>query len=405
MKRLFLVGIVTLLLVAGLIAVPAGRTANAAQDGDLVPGQYIIKLVPSVESSRTAKELGRLYGLSVQYTYSHAFQGFAAQIPDAQLAKLQADPRVVSIVPDRYVTINGKPTPPPPPGQTLPTGINRIDAELSATADIDGVDDRVNVDVAVIDTGIDVDHPDLNVVGGYGCVTNGVWEDGNGHGSHVAGTIGALDNNIGVVGVAPGARLWAVQVLNKRGSGTWAQIICGIDWVTANAATIEVANMSLGGGGTETGCNDGGMNEAICNAVNAGVTFVVAAGNESDDAAYHVPAAYDQVITVSALDDRDGSANTIDTFATFSNYGADVDLIAPGVYIYSTYKSGGYTTMSGTSMASPHVAGGAALYIATHPGASPDQVKSALQAAGNLNWNDAADPDPIKEKLLNVSSF
>ena len=163
--------------------------------------------------------------------------------------------------------------------------------------------------------------------------------------------------------------------------------------------------MSLGGGGTETGCDDGGMNEAICNAVNAGVTFVVAAGNESDDAAYHVPAAYDQVITVSALDDRDGSPDTIDTFASFSNYGADVDLIAPGVYIYSTYKGGGYSTMSGTSMASPHVAGGAALYKATHTSATPAQVKSALQAAGNLNWNDAADPDPIKEKLLNVSSF
>jgi len=404
MKKTVLVGIIALVLIAGLAA-PLSRPASAAPNGQAVPGQYIVKLAPGLESASSARDLGRLYGLTVQYTYSHALNGFAAHIPDVQLARLQADPRVVSIVADQYVSIDGKPTPPPPANQVLPTGINRIDAELSPTADIDNVDERVNVDVAVIDTGIDIDHPDLNVVGGYGCVTAGVWDDANGHGSHVAGTIGAKDNTIGVVGVAPGARLWAVQVLNKRGSGTWAQIICGIDWVAANAATIEVANMSLGGTGTETGCNDGGMNEALCNAVDAGVTFVVAAGNESDDAAYHVPAAYDQVITVSALDDRDGSATTVDTFASFSNYGADVDLIAPGVYIYSTYKGGGYATMSGTSMASPHVAGGAALYKATHASATPAQVKSALISAGTDDWDNSADGDNIMEPLLNVKDF
>lgn len=415
MKKIVLVSILALVLVAGLGAVPAPQRASAALNGQVVPGQYIVKLVDSVDSASSAKELGRLYGLTVHYTYSHALNGFAARIPDAQLARLQADPRVASIVADRYVSIEARPTPPPPANQVLPTGINRVDAEQSPTADIDNVDERVNVDVAVIDTGIDIDHPDLNVVGGYGCVLAGVWDDDNGHGSHVAGTIGAKDNTIGVVGVAPGARLWAVKVLNKRGSGTWAQIICGIDWVTANAGTIEVANMSLGGGGTETGCDDGGMNEAICNAVAAGVTFVVAAGNESDDAAYHVPAAYEQVITVSALADFNGLpgggapstcySDVDDTLASFSNYGAAVDLIAPGACIYSTYKGGGYATMSGTSMASPHVAGGAALYKANHPSATPDQVKSALQTAGTLDWNDADDPDPYKEKLLNVGGF
>ncbi|HSJ57342.1 MAG TPA: S8 family peptidase [Anaerolineae bacterium] len=416
MKKSVFVTVLAVVLIAALVAVPGSRPANAqALEGQAVPEQYIVKLAEGINSASAARELGRLHALTVHYTYSHAFNGFAARIPDAQLARLQADPRVVSIVADRYVQIDAKPTPPPPPGQTLPTGINRVDAELSATANINGVDDRVNVDVAVIDTGIDIDHPDLNVVGGYGCVTIGVWDDDNGHGSHVAGTIGAKDNTIGVVGVAPGARLWAVKVLNKRGSGTWSQIICGIDWVTANAATIEVANMSLGGGGTETGCDDGGMNEAICNAVNAGVTFVVAAGNESDDAAYHVPAAYDQVITVSALADFNGLpgggaaptcySDVDDTMAYFSNYGADVDLIAPGGCIYSTYKGGGYTTMSGTSMASPHVAGGAALYKATHPSATPAQVKSALIGTGSTNWNNVDDPDGIKEPLLNVASY
>jgi subtilisin family serine protease len=219
-----------------------------------------------------------------------------------------------------------------------------------------------------------------------------------------------------VVGVAPGARLWAVRVLNNAGSGSWASVICGVDWVTARAGTIEVANMSLGGTGDDTGgCNDGGLHEAICKSVAAGVTYAVAAGNSADDARNHVPAAYDQVITVSALADFDGRpgglgaatcrADEDDTLANFSNFGADIDLIAPGVCIYSTWKRGGYNTISGTSMASPHVAGAAALYKSTNPGASPSQVKSALQSAGNLGWNDADDPDPTKEILLNVDAF
>jgi subtilisin family serine protease len=277
------------------------------------------------------------------------------------------------------------------------------------------------VDVAVIDTGIDLDHPDLNVytAGAKNCSSGTSADDGNGHGTHVSGTIGALDNATGVVGMAPGARVWPVRVLNNRGSGTWSDIVCGIDYVTAHASQIEVANMSLGGTGTDDGncgrSNNDAMHTAICNAVAAGVTFVVAAGNETDDAANHVPAAYDEVITVSALADFNGlpgggaaatcRSDVDDTFASFSNYGADVDIIAPGVCINSTWKGGGYNTISGTSMASPHVAGGAALYKANNPGASPAQVKSALQAAGTTDWNNADDHDSTKERLLNVSTF
>lgn len=415
--------VLILVLVAGLIAVPPSAPASAGpegQNGQIVPEHYIVELSPEVDIDSGARELGRLYGLLVQQKYRHALHGFAAHIPEAQLAKVKADPRVVSIVPDRYVSIDVKPvkptpTPPPQPGQALPMGINRVDADLSPTAKIDGVDNRVEVDVAVLDTGIDVDHPDLYVVGGVDCVTGTSFDDPNGHGTHVAGTIAALDNGYGVVGVAPGARLWAVKVLNKRGTGTWGQIICGIDWVAAHATTIEVANMSLSGGGSDTGCQDGGMNEAICNAVSAGVTFVVAAGNEAVDAATRAPASYDEVITVSALADFNGQpgggaeatcrSDVDDTFANFSNFGADVDLIAPGVCIYSTYKGGVYATMSGTSMASPHVAGGAALYKATNPSATPAQVKAALQSAGNLDWNNVDDPDGIKERLLNVASY
>jgi subtilisin family serine protease len=301
--------------------------------------------------------------------------------------------------------------------QALPTGINRIDADLSPTAAINGLDTRVNVDVAIIDTGIDYSHPDLNVytAGARNCSTGKSAKDGNGHGTHVAGTVGALDNGIGVVGVAPGARLWPVRVLNNAGSGSWSSVICGIDYVTSRPE-IEVANMSLGGTGSDSACSSGdALHKAICNSVAAGKTYAVAAGNESDDAKNHVPAAYDEVITVSALADFNGApggggaatcrSDVDDTFADFSNFGADVDIIAPGVCINSTWKGGGYNTISGTSMATPHVAGAAALYKANNPGASPAQVNAALQNAGNLNWNDGDDPDPTKERLLNVAGF
>lgn len=195
-------------------------------------------------------------------------------------------------------------------------------------------------------------------------------------------------------------------------------MICGIDWVTRNAGVIDVANMSLGAdvrrADTST-CTDGSMHQAICESVRAGVTYVVAAGNSKKDASTFIPAAYDEVITVSALADFNGlpgggaaatcRSDQDDTFAGFSNFGADVDLIAPGVCISSTWKDGGYSTISGTSMASPHVAGGAALHKVANPTASPAQVKAALQASGSTDWNDVDDPDPTKEMLLDLTSY
>jgi subtilisin family serine protease len=306
--------------------------------------------------------------------------------------------------------------------QTLPTGINRADADLSPTAGIDGADERVAADVAVLDTGVSLSHPDLNVntAGGRNCIISLLnANDDHGHGSHVAGTIGALDNNAGVVGVAPGARIWPVKVLNAVGAGLVSQIVCGIDYVTSKAGQIDVANMSLTGGGSDDG-NCGNTNgdtehRAICASVAAGITYVVAAGNNAGNAANSIPAAYDEVITVSALADFNGlpgggaaatcSSDQDDTFASFSNFGADVDIIAPGVCIYSTTSGSSYTTMSGTSMASPHVAGAAALYRAVNPTASPAQVKAALLSAGNTGWTNSDDPDGIKEPLLNVATF
>ncbi len=403
-------------------------------NGANIPDQYIIKVNKDLPVQAAAQALANAHGANVSLVYGHALHGFAARVPAGRLAALQADPNVVSIVPDQIFYLNAppcgkgknptpcpeptpgpEPTPPPTGGnQTIPEGILRIGGDLSSTAAGNG-SGSVDVDVAIIDSGIS-SHPDLNIAGGVNFTSGPAhkYSDGNGHGSHVAGTVGAIDNGIGVVGVAPGARLWALKVCGNSGSCSLSAIIGAIDWVTANADIIEVANMSLGGSGTEAGCNDGGYQEAICNSVAAGVTYVVAAGNESTNAATKRPASFDQVITVSALADFDGAPGGLgsptcrsdvdDTFANFSNYGADVDIIAPGVCIYSTWNDGGYNTISGTSMASPHVAGAAALYKANNPSASPAQVQNALQNSGNLNWNNVDDGDNIKEPLLDVSN-
>jgi len=400
-RSLCLVAFIATLTAALSLTVPIAGAGGSAR--------HIVVLKDSANPGATARDHARSYGAEVSHVYRSALKGYAAVIPAARIDDVRNDARVDYLSADRDVSLAA---------QTLPTGINRIDGELSSTVSGNG-SGSVSVDVAVIDTGIDLDHPDLNVVGGRNCSTGRSFDDGNGHGSHVAGTIAAKDDTQGVVGVAPGARLYAVRVLNNAGSGSFSSVVCGVDWVTANASTIEVANMSLGGTGSEPrggGCSTGdALHDAICTSVAAGVTYAVAAGNESDNAANHVPAAYDEVITVSALADFDGRPGGLgaptcrsdvdDTFADFSNFGSDIDLIAPGVCILSTYKRGGYATISGTSMASPHTAGAAALYKANNPGASPAQVKTALRSAGNTNWNDVGDPDPTKEILVNVDAL
>ena len=353
--------------VLGLSAVAAFSLAASPAAAAPISGSYIVTLNAGDPDAVAASD-ARRYGASVDHVYRHAVRGYTARMSATAAQRIASLDRVQSVVQDQTVSIDA---------QTLPTGINRIDGELSSTVSGNG-SGAVDADIAIIDTGIDLTHPDLNVVGGVNCSTGRSYADGNGHGTHIAGTAAAKDDANGVVGVAPGARLYAVRVLNNQGSGSWSSIICGIDWVTARASTIDVANMSLGGTGSDSACNDGGMHQAICNSVNAGITYAVAAGNESDDAKNHVPAAYDQVITVSALADFNGlpgggapstcRADVDETFADFSNYGADVDIIAPGVCILSTWKSGGYNTISGTSMATPHVTGAAALYKSTNPG-------------------------------------
>ncbi|MDP9430731.1 MAG: S8 family serine peptidase [Actinomycetota bacterium] len=399
-------------LAPAVLAVPAA--AASPHTPGTVPGAWIVTLDAGESPYRVSADHAREHGAQVDHVYRHTLRGYAARMSDGAVDRIARDPRVASVQRDRVVTASA---------QTVPTGIYRIDADTSSTSAGSG-NGSVDVDVAVIDTGIDTTHPDLNLAGGKNCVKGGknTYDDGNGHGSHVAGTIGAKDDGIGVVGVAPGARLWAVRVLDNRGSGSWSSIICGVDWVTGRE-DIEVANMSLGGDGSEPvdgvsgDCSTGdALHDAICTSVTgpAGIRYAVAAGNSSEDAAGFVPAAYDEVITVSALADADGEssgtggspkcrADEDDTFANFSNHGADVDLIAPGVCILSTWKDGGYHTISGTSMASPHVAG--ALYKAANPLATPLEVQSALVTGGNLDWSNADDRDATKETLLNVAGF
>jgi subtilisin len=407
------------LLILSLAVVAIVTRGGAVQAKADAPGHYIVVLNDSVTDSETVSDdVGREHGLGVGFVYGKALKGFSATIPAARLNEVKKDPRVLFVSEDREVEVSdqpqnlavktgGNPGPAQPP-QRVPTGVARIGAPLAANT-------GAGVGVAIIDTGIDLTHPDLkaNIAAqSKSCVTGSKnAEDDNGHGTHVAGTIAAANNTIGVVGVAPQAKLFAVKVLNRSGSGTWSSIICGIDWVTANASAygIKVANMSLGGAGTsDNNCgltNNDALHKAICNSTAAGVTYVVAAGNESTNASNSVPAGYnDTVITVSALADSNGLPNGLggatsygadDTFASFSNFGSGVDIAAPGVSILSTWLGGGYNTISGTSMATPHVAGSAALYIASHPGALWSQVRNALVSAGEALGAGHTDPSGL----------
>ncbi len=374
------------------------RAAGVGQDR-ATPAEYIIVLKDDADSDAVASDMGRSHGLGIGNVYSHALKGFSATIPAGRLNAVRGDPRVAFVSEDREVHTFA---------QTLPTGIDRVNADLNLT------NKGTGIGVAVIDTGIDLTHPDLaaNIVANTSCVRgkkNG--NDDNGHGTHVAGTIAAIQNSSGVVGIAPEAKLVAVKVLNAQGSGTWSSIICGIDWVTANASkyNIKVANMSLGGGGSsDNNCgntNGDALHKAICKSRDAGITYVVAAGNDGNNASNFVPAAYDDaVITVSALADSDGKSGGLgaatgngadDTFAGFSNYGSIVDIGAPGVNIYSTWKGGSYNTISGTSMATPHVTGAAALYVKSHPGSSWTQIRDGLKAAGEALNAGHTDPSGL----------
>lgn len=415
-RRRLVVPSIALLIAIALV--PAATAAPAQV------GRYIVVLRQGTDAASVAREHAARFGAQVGFIYTAAIDGYAAAIPDARLEMLRADPRVLSISDDREVaalgavvaadrtgpgTARAAKGPGGTPTETVPTGIKRAQAP-SGLAGASGIDHSgAAFVVAVIDTGIDPTHPDLNVIGGKNCSSGSTWADGNGHGSHVAGTIGAKMNGQGVVGMAPGIPLLAVRVLNNAGSGSWSGVVCGIDWVTANAGgttatggkKIRIANMSLGGTGSDNDCGDA-LHLAICNATAAGVLFTVAAGNSAADFSNFVPATYSEVLTVTAMADFDGVPGGLtpatcgtdqdDTAADFSNWATTSNasddkthtIVAPGVCIRSTYKGGGYATMSGTSMASPHAAGAAALYLLKNANANVSAIKSGVLNNANV---------------------
>ncbi len=404
-SRLLFVLVVAASLIVGF---PGADTAKAWSFGPWNGGaekqSYIVAFAPHTSApAALARGLAAKNGFKLDFVYEHAIQGFAAQLTPAQVQILSRIPGV-TIQPDEETHISA---------QTIPVGIQRIGTLNNATANINGLDDRVAANVAVLDTGIDYTHPDLNVVGGYNCASSNRadYKDYNGHGTHVAGTIAAMDNDRDVVGVAPGANLYSVRVFSSSGSGYTSWLICGLDWITQNAGTIQVANYSGGQTGTSGGgCSSSSLHRAVCSLVNAGVPLVAAAGNNGRDASTTLPAAYPEVIAVGAMVDTDGkpggqgprtSYGSDDTRASFSNYGSAVTLYAPGVSVLSTWPGSRTAYLSGTSQATPHVTGAIALYLANHPGTSPATVKQVLVDTGESgSWGGT-----WKQPLVNVGNW
>jgi subtilisin family serine protease len=321
----------------------------------------------------TVRFLERQGGFQSDHVYSHALRGFAARLTPQQILQLQNERLVSYIEADAVVRAHQvKPPPSSGTGQVLPWGINRIDADVSSALAGNGSGAVTNVNVYVIDTGVGT-HVDLNRVAHVNFVAGSVNTDCNGHGTHVAGTAAARDNATDVVGAVPGAPITGVKVLDCYGSGTISGVIRGIDWVTANRRLPAVANLSLGGSPSRT------LDDAVRRSVQAGVFYTVSAGNSGADACTQSPAragagTNNGILTVAATD-----VNNADPY--WSNFGSCVDIWAPGVDVLSTQLGGGTMNLSGTSMASPHGAGVAALYRSFHISANPAAVELALKSA------------------------
>ena len=387
------------------------------ESNNVIPNQFIIYLRDNKESNSIDpiefynSEL-KDTGTELLYVYYHVVKGLAIKIPNEKvLEQLKNNPSVVYIGNDRKIStfINTHIK-----NQVIPQSVDRVDGESLNNINSNFVD----ADIAILDTGIDLDHADLNVFHERSFIPGTInADDDHGHGTHLAGVAAAKDNSFGVVGIAPGARLWAIKVLESSGTGEISTLIKGLDYINQKPNQVDVAVLSLG-----CECESGALDIAINNSIKAGITIVVAAGNEGKDAGTFTPANNPEVITVSAIADTDGKCGgngpptpygADDMLASFSNYGNVVDISAPGVDIYSTFKSNSYTKLTGTSMAAPHVAGAAALYISSHPEASPQDVKNYLITSGThlsdlCNGNGhgyfAGDKDSFHEPLLYIGT-
>jgi subtilisin family serine protease len=364
-------------------AEPAQGTVYGINAADAVAGSYIVVLDKKTTSA-AKKDLAQEYGGKLSRSYGSALDGFAASgLTQTEAKRLAADPAVGAVVANR--TVHTTATQDNPPSW----GLDRVDQADTAGDSKYTYPDQAGEGVTayVIDTGVRISHTDFEgrASHGYDAVDNDDTAD-DGHGTHVAATIAGAAH-----GVAKKANVVAVRVLDDNGSGTTEQVIAGIDWVTENHQGPSVANMSLGGGA------DPALDAAVAKAIASGVTFAVAAGNESTDAGQGSPARVPEAITVASSTEDDAQSD-------FSNYGAVVDVYAPGSDITSAWNDSdeGTKTISGTSMASPHVAGAAAVYLAGHPDAAPADVATAL--------TDGATPDKISNpgsgtpnKLLKIT--
>ena len=451
----------TAMALAIVLAIGAGLTiADSPADARAVGGQYIVRFAdkavsgPST-SARSRVRVGdiasgwrvdkpqltrrirsvRAMGIKPKHVFRHGIAGFSARLTAAQVTRLRADPSVAAVEIDAPVSVEGERvegsvvsvasvSP-----QQVPTGVRRIYADEQPLAHI-GSGADTDVDIAVIDTGIEA-HPDLRIGGGVNCtgVDSTNYGDVYGHGTHVAGIIGARDNGVGVVGVVPGARMWAIKSLDDDGHGSTSTVLCGLDWMigqqqSAGGPRFLAANMSIAGPlvypnrpcGRGTGDT---YHVFICAALDSGIVIAAAAANDHRVVNLR-PAIYDEPITVGAIADFDGepggkglqsdicpwySPDTDDTYANFSDWGAAVDILAPGKCILSTFTKGRYAWMSGTSMATPYVAGAVALYRMRYPNAQPQQVKQALVSAGTRDWRTGTSPDGRAYRLLQVRTL
>lgn len=369
-------------VVVVLLAALAGGAPEpaSAQAGT---GRYIAIYADEVRAPAAAtRRRERAQGFRAEHRFASAVKGFAAPLSRGQVRELRGDPAVAAVVPDRRVRATR--LVPVAAGEQVPAGVRRIGAATAGA-----VREASGARVAVLDTGIDLDHPDLNAVNGIDCINPGTSaDDDDGHGTHIAGTIGARNNGSGVTGVAPGTPVVGVKVLDSAGGGFDSDLICGIDWVTSTRTDgdpsndIAVANLSLGAEDDAIGaCPDrqDPLHAAICRSTAAGVTFVAAAGNEQrafdDQRRPSTPAAYPEVLTVTAMADSDGAPGGVgplacgrddDVAAGFSNFastaaGAAHTVAAPGACVVSLRRGGGTVSQSGTSNSAPHVAGLAAL--------------------------------------------
>jgi subtilisin family serine protease len=385
------------LLLLVFLAVPA--SAHAA------PAPYVVVLKDSATQTTTA-QLEDSVDFTSGHRYGSALKGFSARLSDTQVKRLRADPSVAFVQQDVVMHAAGTPI---ATGENVQPGIRRVGA--ASLTDAHGAADS---SVAVLDTGVDLANADLDAVSGKNCVTAGALaKDDNGHGTHVAGIVGARNNGAGVLGVAPGTRVVSVKILGAKASGTLSQFLCGIDWVTANAAAqnIRVANMSVTGSGADDGncgnTKNDAEHKAICRATAAGITFVVAAGNAKTDLAKSIPAAYPEVLTTTAMTDTDGKAGAVggapkcksgeadDKYGSYSNWAVSAaakahTIAAPGTCVVSVKNGGGTATYYGTSQAAPHVAGAAALCFGSGGVAGPCAGLAPADVIAKLRGDAAA---------------